>query len=102
MSGFRTRISGETDFPCIYDSRVGEGRTYAKISGPLTYENYVKAVHDGAAYVSDGRSHLMDFAVNHTEVGTHGSQVDLAEPGTVQVGVTAAAYLPIDPNSGNR
>ena len=25
--GFRTRISGETDFPCIYDGRVETGRT---------------------------------------------------------------------------
>jgi hypothetical protein len=23
--GFRTRIAGETDFPCIYDQRVGSG-----------------------------------------------------------------------------
>src|SRR5207244_9474589 len=29
--GFRTRISGETDFPCIYDGKVGLGRTYAKL-----------------------------------------------------------------------
>ena len=28
--GFRTRIAGETDFPCIYDGRVGMGRTYAQ------------------------------------------------------------------------
>jgi len=96
--GYRTKISGETDFPCVYDSRVGEGRTYAKILAPLTYDNYVKAVQDGAVYVSDGRSHLMDFEVNHTEVGTHGSQVELAVPGTVQVGVTASAYLPVNPN----
>lgn len=34
--GFRTRISGETDFPCIYDGRVGQGRGYAKIDGALT------------------------------------------------------------------
>jgi hypothetical protein len=27
--GFRTRISGETDFPCITDDRVGRGRTCA-------------------------------------------------------------------------
>jgi hypothetical protein len=96
--GYRTKISGETDFPCVYDSRVGEGRTYAKILEALTYDNYVKAVQDGAVYVSDGRSHLMDFEVNHTEVGTHGSQVDLAAPGTVQVGATASAYLPVNPN----
>jgi hypothetical protein len=96
--GYRTKISGETDFPCIYDSRVGEGRTYAKIRGPLTYDNYVKGVRDGAVYVSDGKSHLMDFEVNHIEVGTHDSQVDLAAPGTVQIGVTASAYLPASPN----
>jgi hypothetical protein len=97
--GFRTRISGETDFPCIYDSRVGQGRTYAKVRGPLTYDSYVKALRDGAVYVSDGRSHLMNFAVNHTEMGTHGSQVDLAEPETAQVSVDAAAYLPSTPNT---
>ena len=28
--GFRTRISGETDFPCIYGERVGLGRSYVK------------------------------------------------------------------------
>ena len=95
--GFRTRISGETDFPCIYDSRVGEGRTYAKVQSPLTYDNYVKAVQDGAVYVSDGRSHLMDFTVNSTEVGTHDSQVNLAAPANVNVAVTVVAYLPIKP-----
>jgi hypothetical protein len=97
--GFRTRISGETDFPCIYDSRVGEGRTYAKISGSLTYDNYTKAVRNGAVYVSDGRSHLMDFAVNGNEMGVKDSQVDLAAPGTVSVSVTAAAYLPVKPDT---
>ena len=97
--GFRTRISGETDFPCITDSRVGGGRTYVKIHGTLTYDNFVKALQEGAAYVSDGRSHLMDFAVNGTEVGTHNSQVDLAAPGSANVAVTAAAYLPIKPAS---
>ena len=28
--GFRTRISGETDFPCIYGERVGLGRSYVQ------------------------------------------------------------------------
>lgn len=91
--GFRTRLSGETDFPCIYDSRVGEGRTYAKINGPLTYGKYVQAIQDGAVYVSDGRSDLMDFTVNGTEMGTRRSEVDLADPGTIHVSVEVAAYL---------
>jgi hypothetical protein len=96
--GFRTRLSGETDFPCIYDSNVGEGREYAKIQGRLTYANYIKALQNGAAYVSDGRSHLMDFAVNNTEMGTHESQVYLAAPRSVRVSVNAAGYLPVIPN----
>ena len=29
--GFRTRISGETDFPCITDGRVGAGRSYVHL-----------------------------------------------------------------------
>ncbi len=55
--GFRTRIAGETDFPCIYDSRVGMGRTYASVSGPVSYSNWLDAVKRGRSYVSDGRAH---------------------------------------------
>ncbi len=29
--GMTTRISGETDFPCIYGERVGLGRIYVKL-----------------------------------------------------------------------
>ena len=32
--GFTTRISGETDFPCIYGERVGLGRAYVKSQWP--------------------------------------------------------------------
>lgn len=96
--GFRTRLSGETDFPCIYDGRVGTGRTYVKFSGPFTYDNYTKSVKNGEAYVSDGRSHLMNFSVNGTLVGTHDSQIDLPSAGRVQVQVTTAAYLPVKPD----
>src|SRR5205823_12254734 len=39
--GFRTRISGETDFPCITDARVGQGRIYAKVDGPLSYSGWL-------------------------------------------------------------
>jgi hypothetical protein len=30
--GFSTRVSGETDFPCIYGDRVGLGRSYVKVA----------------------------------------------------------------------
>jgi hypothetical protein len=91
--GFRTRISGETDFPCITDARVGQGRVYAKVDGPLSYSGWVEALRAGRSYVSDGRSHLMDFSVNNTEVGTIASEVRLTERGTVHARVKVSAYL---------
>ncbi|MFL6351093.1 MAG: CehA/McbA family metallohydrolase [Bryobacteraceae bacterium] len=91
--GFRTRVSGETDFPCITDNRVGQGRVYASPDGPLTYKAWVNALRDGRSYVSDGRSHLMDFSVNGVAVGTHESEVQLTGPATAHVKVKAAAYL---------
>ncbi len=96
--GFRTRISGETDFPCITDARVGQGRVYAKIDGPLTYPAWLNALRAGRSYVSDGRSHLMDFSINDIEVGTHASEIKLAGPGTVHARAKVSAYLP--PASG--
>jgi hypothetical protein len=91
--GFRTRISGETDFPCITDSRVGLGRVYAKVDGPLSYRKWVDALRAGRSYVSDGRSHLMDFSVAGIEVGTSSSEVKLTRAGTVHARVKASAYL---------
>jgi hypothetical protein len=100
--GFRTRISGETDFPCITDARVGQGRIYAKVDGPLSYSGWLEAIRTGRSYVSDGRSHLMDFAVNDLEVGTKASEVKLAQRGTVRARVKVAAFLnPVPLDSDN-
>ena len=38
--GYRTRISGETDFPCIYGERVGLGRSYVR-QPKLDYDDWV-------------------------------------------------------------
>ncbi len=100
--GFRTRIAGETDFPCIYDGRVGIGRTYAKLDGPLSYAAWLDGLKSGRSYVSDGKTHLMDFRVNGVEVGTNGSELRLPGAATVKVSVNAAAYLPEIPNDAIR
>jgi hypothetical protein len=100
--GFRTRIAGETDFPCIYDGRVGIGRTYAKVAGALTYAGWLDALKAGRSYVSDGKTHLMDFKVNGTEVGSGASEVGLNAAGTVKVTLNAAAYLGETPNEAIR
>ena len=90
--GFRTRISGETDFPCIYGDRVGLGRSYVRLDR-LTYDGWAQGIRDGRAYVSDGKSHLIDFRVEDREVGAEGSELRLAAPKTVQVRALVAARL---------
>ena len=90
--GFRTRISGETDFPCIYGDRVGLGRSYVRLDR-LTYDGWAQGIRDGRAYVSDGKSHLIDFRVDDRDVGTEGSELRLAAPKTVQVRALVAARL---------
>jgi hypothetical protein len=97
-SGFRTRISGETDFPCIYGERVGLGRSYVKLDGKLNYDAWVAGVRAGRSYVSDGKSHLVDFTVNGLHAGTQGSEVKLQNPGTVRVAAKVAARLDESPN----
>ena len=96
--GFRGRISGETDFPCIYGERVGLGRVYVQLDGKLDYEAWVNGVRDGRSFVSDGKSHLMDFRVNGLLTGTRGSEVKLDKPGTVRVTAKVAAWLDEQPN----
>ena len=101
-AGFRTRISGETDFPCIYGERVGLGRSYVKLDGKLSYDDWVSGIRDGRSYVSDGKSHLMDFRVNGTEVGTGGSEVRLGKSQAVRVTARVAARLDEQPDEAIR
>jgi len=73
--GYTARISGETDFPCIYGERVGLGRAYVKLDErqPLDYEAWVRGIRDGRSYCCDGLSHLFDFQVNGLGVGEAGA-----------------------------
>ena len=98
--GMRTRISGETDFPCIYGDKVGLGRVYVKLDADeeLTFDNWIQGVRDGRSYCGDGMSHILDFKVNDVAVGETGntknvSELSLAQPETVKVTFDAAAML---------
>lgn len=97
-AGYRTRISGETDFPCIYGDKVGLGRSYVKLDGKLDYERWCEGIRSGRNYVGDGKSHLMDFAVNGAAMGVGASEVRLDRPGTVTVTARAAALLDETPH----
>lgn len=96
--GFRTRISGETDFPCIYGERVGLGRSYVKLPEKWNYEDWCEGIRAGRNYVSDGFSHLLDFRVNGTRMGENDSELHLAAPARVLVTARVAARLTGKPN----
>ncbi|HEY0074431.1 MAG TPA: CehA/McbA family metallohydrolase, partial [Abditibacteriaceae bacterium] len=101
--GFRTRVSGETDFPCISGERVGLGRVYVKQKGRLTYDGWCEGIRAGRSYVSDGYHHLMDFAVNPLNaagkivagktvlLGEQNSEVRLARSGRIRLSAFVAA-----------
>jgi hypothetical protein len=96
--GFRTRISGETDFPCIYGERVGLGRSYVKLDGKLNYDDWCEGIRQGRNYVSDGKSHILDFQANDVRMGENDSELKLASGGTVHLTARVAARLNEKPN----
>jgi len=98
--GLRPRISGETDFPCIYGDKVGLGRIYVKLDEgqPLDFDAWVKGVKEGRSYCGDGLSHVLEFKVDHVDVGEPGDEGKtstrvLDAPGTVTVACDVAALL---------
>jgi hypothetical protein len=95
--GYRCRISGETDFPCIYGERVGVGRSYVHLDGKLNFDDWAEGIKQGRCYVSDAKSHLLDFTVDGRGVGLQNSEVKLAKPGTVEARATVAALLEATP-----
>ena len=102
-AGFKTRLSGETDFPCIFDERVGLARSYFKPSGNMSYDSYVDAIKKGRSYVSDGKSHIIDFKVNGQEAGVDESKLSVNGRQELRISARVAAYLPAQQDeSGKR
>lgn len=84
--GFRTALSGETDFPCIMEDRVGRSRVY------LQGEDWLHALQQGKGYVGDGHSHIMNFQVrNGTASAEVAALLDDEHPGKL----TEAPYWDI-------
>jgi hypothetical protein len=110
--GMTTRISGETDFPCIYGDKVGLGRGYVKLDKAaaggrgLDFDQWIDGIRDGRSYVGDGLSHLVDFNANGFGVGEKGdngrASFLAAKSGQkLTIKVNAAAYLTDEPEKWN-
>ena len=97
--GFRVRVSGETDFPCMTGDRVGFGRVYVRVDDRLTFDDWIRGIQEGRSYVSDGRGHLIDFEARRTAaeqylaVGDAGSEFAVDGPITLQCRAKCAVRL---------
>ena len=94
-TGLLVKASGETDFPCMSGTRVGQGRSYVQLGtrGSVDYRQWCSSIARGRSYVSDGYAHALDFSVNGK---TSGDELPLAAPGKVTVR-TKVAFSPETP-----
>jgi hypothetical protein len=99
--GFPLKVSGETDFPCISGSRVGEGRVYVQLGkvDKIDFGTWVEGLAKGRSYVSDGYAHALQYTVDGKNAG---DLVELKQPGkvTVKARVAFARELPLDTAKG--
>ncbi len=108
--GYTCRISGETDFPCIYGERVGLGRIYVKLDdgdAPLDFDRWLAGVKDGRSYCCDGLSHLFDFSANELGVGEKRDGAEASVLATksgdeLRIKVKASALLEEEPREDIR
>jgi hypothetical protein len=102
--GFPLKASGETDFPCISGSRVGQGRVYVQLGKVerVDFPAWCQGVAQGRSYISDGYAHALEFTVNGTAPGY--GDVTLDAPGAVPVKakVAFAAETPLGTAVGGK
>jgi hypothetical protein len=87
--GFPLKVSGETDFPCMSGSRVGQGRVYVQLGKieRVDFTAWCEGLARGRSYVSDGYAHALEFTVDGKPAG---ETVKLAQPGKVTVNAKVA------------
>ena len=82
--GFPLKAAGETDFPCMSGTRVGQGRSYVQLGKVerIDFKAWCEGLVRGRSYVSDGYAHALEFTVNDKPAG---DEVRLTGPGIVKI-----------------
>ncbi|HEV3238277.1 MAG TPA: CehA/McbA family metallohydrolase, partial [Gemmataceae bacterium] len=95
--GFPLKASGETDFPCISGSRVGQGRVYVYLGKieHVDFTDWCNALAKGRSYISDGYAHALDFRVNDQPPGFNDVKLDKPGPVTVKANAAFASEMPL-------
>jgi len=100
-TGMAVKASGETDFPCMSGTRVGQGRSYVHLGTQraVDYAAWCKGIARGRSYVSDGYAHAFDFDVSGK---TSGDELHLPGPAKVRVKASVAfsPETPLEPIYG--
>ena len=96
--GFPIKVSGETDFPCMSGSRVGQGRVYVQLGkvDQLSFDQWCQGLQQGRSYVSDGYAHALDFRVAGIAPGF--GKVSLSQTETVRI-KASVAFAPATPQT---
>jgi hypothetical protein len=70
--GLPIKVSGETDFPCMSGTRVGQGRSYVQLGkvDRIDYRVWCEGLARGRSYASDGYAHALRFTVDGVSPGT--------------------------------
>ena len=108
--GFPLKAAGETDFPCMSGTRVGQGRSYVQLGKVerIDFKAWCEGLVRGRSYVSDGYAHALEFTVNGKSAG---GDVQLTRPEAVKIRTKVAfssetplevAYGGIFPAGGKR
>jgi hypothetical protein len=100
--GLPVKVSGETDFPCMSGTRVGQGRSYVKLGkvSRVDFKQWCEGIRAGRSYASDGYAHALDFQVDGK---TSGDELRLDAPRKVHVTAKVAfsGETPLEVEYGN-
>ncbi|MBI2192672.1 MAG: CehA/McbA family metallohydrolase [Planctomycetes bacterium] len=84
--GLRLTPVGGSDFPCIFDRRVGSARAVARLRGVFSLDAWMDALRAGRTQASDGQG----FAWLTVEGSEPGSEIALAKPVTLRAAARGA------------
>jgi hypothetical protein len=95
--GFPLKVSGETDFPCMSGTRVGQGRVYVRLGkvDALDFGAWCEGLAKGRSYVSDGYAHALEFTVNGKSAGDEAA-IEKAGVVTVRTAVAFSSQTPLE------
>jgi hypothetical protein len=101
--GFPLKVSGETDFPCITGSRVGQGRVYVNLGrvDAIDFHAWCQGLAAGRSYVSDGYAHAFDFKVETAAAG-EAIERPAGAPTAVTADVAFHRTMPLGSANGGR